>query len=236
MYRDVIGILGGMGSFATLDFFRRLLLAFPAEKEWERPHIVVDNYCTMPSRVRSILYDENTERLKEMLCASVEMMRHAEREPEGRLYVLLACNTAHYFLPYLAERFPDVTFIDILQSCAEAVRRAQCEEVLVLASEGTVATKMYDLYLKGIRVRYPDQQMKTIRAFIEVVKQQPELPRQSIEAFHDFLEAAPVPDVVLGCTELPVLYQGVLRNTLSVRPRIFDPLEEAIHFLQKHLS
>ena len=40
----VIGIIGGMGSYATIDFFRRLVDAFPAEKEWERPRIIVDNY------------------------------------------------------------------------------------------------------------------------------------------------------------------------------------------------
>ena len=28
----VIGIIGGMGSYATIDFFRRLVDAFPAEK------------------------------------------------------------------------------------------------------------------------------------------------------------------------------------------------------------
>ena len=36
-YTETIGIVGGMGSYATLDFFRRILDAFPAEKEWDRP-------------------------------------------------------------------------------------------------------------------------------------------------------------------------------------------------------
>ena len=42
-YTETIGIVGGMGSYATLDFFRRILDAFPAEKEWDRPRIVIDN-------------------------------------------------------------------------------------------------------------------------------------------------------------------------------------------------
>ena len=57
----VVGILGGMGSYATVDFFRRLIEAFPAEKEWDRPRVIIDNNCTMPSRVRAILYHENEE-------------------------------------------------------------------------------------------------------------------------------------------------------------------------------
>ena len=45
-----IGILGGMGSYATCAIFQRLLDAFPAEKEWDRPRILIDNNCAMPSR------------------------------------------------------------------------------------------------------------------------------------------------------------------------------------------
>lgn len=52
----VIGILGGMGSYATLDIFDRILAAFPARKEWERPRMVIDNNCMMPSRVVAALF------------------------------------------------------------------------------------------------------------------------------------------------------------------------------------
>ena len=63
-YQQTIGIIGGMGSYATLDFFSRLLAAFPAEKEWDRPRILIDNRCTMPSRVRAILYGEGAAGLQ----------------------------------------------------------------------------------------------------------------------------------------------------------------------------
>ena len=67
----VIGIVGGMGSYATVKFFERIVDSFPVEREWERPRIVIDNKCTMPSRVRSILYDENTDLLINELSDSV---------------------------------------------------------------------------------------------------------------------------------------------------------------------
>lgn len=64
-YTETIGIVGGMGSYATLDFFRRLLNAFPAEREWDRPRIVIDNRCTMPSRVHAILYNEQPQKISQ---------------------------------------------------------------------------------------------------------------------------------------------------------------------------
>ena len=71
-YAETIGIIGGMGSYATQDFFRRLLDAFPSEKEWDRPRIVIDNRCTMPSRVRAILYGEQPEKIVEELTNAVD--------------------------------------------------------------------------------------------------------------------------------------------------------------------
>lgn len=71
---NTIGVLGGMGSYATCDIFRRLLDAFPAEKEWERPRILIDNNCTMPSRVRAILYGEHEGRLIQEMSESVESL------------------------------------------------------------------------------------------------------------------------------------------------------------------
>lgn len=98
----VIGIIGGMGSYATIDFFRRLVDAFPAEKEWERPRIIVDNYCTMPSRVRAILYNERTDELIQDLSSSVRAMINL-----GAKRIILACNTSHVFLNDVIERVPE---------------------------------------------------------------------------------------------------------------------------------
>ena len=67
----VIGVLGGMGTYATINLFKQYAEVFPAEKEWERPRIIIDNRCTMPSRVRAFLYHENVERLIDEMADSI---------------------------------------------------------------------------------------------------------------------------------------------------------------------
>lgn len=59
----VIRVLGGMGTYATINLFKQYATVFPAEKEWDRPRIIIDNRCTMPSRVRAFLYNENVDEL-----------------------------------------------------------------------------------------------------------------------------------------------------------------------------
>lgn len=68
----VIGVLGGMGTYATINLFKQYAEVFPAEKEWERPRIIIDNRCTMPSRVRAFLYHENVERLIDEMANSID--------------------------------------------------------------------------------------------------------------------------------------------------------------------
>ena len=48
MYREKVGIIGGFGAYATLNFYKRLLEEFASESERNYPHIIMDNNFTMP--------------------------------------------------------------------------------------------------------------------------------------------------------------------------------------------
>ena len=67
----VIGVLGGMGTYATIHLFQQYAEIFPANKEWDRPRIIIDNNCTMPSRVRAFLYNENADLLVKQMTDSI---------------------------------------------------------------------------------------------------------------------------------------------------------------------
>ena len=116
---NVIGIVGGMGSYATADFFRRIIDAFPAEKEWDRPRILIDNYCTMPSRVRAILYNEHRDELISDLSTSARNLLNV-----GAERIIFACNTSHVFIPEVINNVPECEgrIIHIIESCAEEIR------------------------------------------------------------------------------------------------------------------
>jgi aspartate racemase len=48
----IIGILGGMGSYATLLYFNNVLLTWDANKDWDYTHLIIDNNTKIPSRTR----------------------------------------------------------------------------------------------------------------------------------------------------------------------------------------
>lgn len=226
----VIGIVGGMGSYATVDLFKRLVDAFPAEKEWDRPRILLDNYCTMPSRVRAILYNERREELCKDLAFSVKHLIES-----GADKIILACNTSHVFLPEIKQLVPEAerTIVDIIDTLANDIHLNNVDEVNLIASEGTIETKIYNSKFAryGITINSPTEiQYKLLRDFIEAIKQN-NLTESIMSSFVKFVDECSTDSVILGCTELPILYSECLKSGFKFRKKIFDPLQSTIDLL-----
>ena len=165
-----IGVLGGMGTYATIHLFRQYAAVFPAEKEWERPRIIIDNRCTMPSRVRAALYGENRHRLVDEMSDSVRNL-----EKSGCNRILLACNTAHLFLADIMRQVPEAEgkIVNIIEVCADGLIENDEKEVFLLASEGTIDSGIYQevCSVRGIRCEVPyKEEYSQLRECIEAVK------------------------------------------------------------------
>lgn len=231
MYKDVIGVLGGMGSYATLHFFQELLDAFPAEKEWDRPRIIIDNRCTMPSRVLAVLKGIQYDQLVAELCNSVASLLHA-----GATKIILACNTSHYFLPDIYRNVPEAEgkIISIIDACCMEIAAASERHVSLIASEGTIQSRVFHQALQpyGIEVSVPvaEQYLKQ-RELIEAVKQN-RITGETLDAFVQMIRSFSGDALILGCTEFPVLFSKLPEGALN-GIRIYDPLRSAIKVLWK---
>ncbi|MGT2754022.1 aspartate/glutamate racemase family protein [Streptococcus ovis] len=214
-----IGVLGGMGTFATIHFFQQYASVFKAEKEWERPRIIIDNRCTMPSRVRAFLYDENTDQLVDEMVDSIKSLVNA-----GADKIILACNTSHIFIPKIEEKFPQAKgmIINIIENCSQKILEDSIDEVYLLGSEGTIESGVYQTILEesGIRCLVPEEeQYKILRDCIEAVKQHSY--SEDIESkFLSLINANSI--CILGCTELPILYERYF-DKISCE-KVYDPL------------
>ena len=218
-----IGVLGGMGTYAAIHLFRQYAEVFPAEKEWERPRIIIDNRCTMPSRVRAALYGEDRDRLIGEMSDSVGNLCRS-----GCSRILLACNTAHLFLEDIYRRVPEAEgkILNIIETCADGLCEDQVGEALLLASEGTIESGIYQraCQARGIRYKAPQREEYTLlRDCIEAVKRN----RYTEDVRDVFLELLHRESVcILGCTELPILYERY--QELCAGTRVYDPVFMAL--------
>ena len=224
--KDVIGIVGGMGSYATLNIFKRILDSFEAEKEWDRPRIIIDNVCNLPSRSRALLYNEKYDEVADGLSDSVRNLIRS-----GANIIVLSSNTGHLFLNEIYKRTPEskefiVNFIELLSN---DIKKENIDEVILLGTEATVDFNIYKEYLNGVKVNTPtDDDVKVINYYIEKVKQN-KVTNDDVINFKELLLKFNEKNIILGCTELPVIYE-LIKDKID--KNIFDPINSFIKYLK----
>lgn len=216
----VIGVLGGMGTYATVHFFQQYAYVFEAKKEFDRPRIIIDNRCTMPSRVRAFLYNEKVDELINEMTDSMQNLVDS-----GCTHIVLACNTSHLFLPEIYKKVPSLEnkVINIIKQCVSTIQNDGVKEVYLLGSEGTIDSSIYQNALEkyGIKCIVPKKdEYRLIRQCIEAVKQN----MYNEDTKNIFVELVNRYDTcILGCTELPILYDKY-KSDIAKSKKIYDPL------------
>ncbi len=219
----VLGVLGGMGSFATLFMFEQILNKFPAKRDWERPRIIIDNNCTMPSRVRAIMFNEKNDQLINEMTSSLSHLIDA-----GATDIILACNTSHVFLEKIYQKNQKLKryIHNIIEITADYCKNNKIDNAYLLASEGTIISKIYENNFKknNLKIDYSKKDFVPIREFIECVKQN-KITKKNLNDFANFVNNIKNDTVILGCTELPILYEKCKNKIVK---KVVNPLELAI--------
>lgn len=236
MYRETVGIIGGFGAYATLDFYKRLLQEFASDNERNYPHMILDNDFTMPSRTRALLYDEAYEEVVKAISESIDMMLQRNVSK-----IVLVCGTAHYFLPDVYRILPEARdrVVNMIDALGEELQERKISNVLVIAAEGALKKDLYknELEQYEIDVEQPgESEYKEIRYFIESVKQN-RLCEETVDRFKGYIKSKRIENVILGCTEFPVLLKYVKDTDTNGLDgyRFWDPLEIVISCLRKIL-
>lgn len=222
MKNIIIGILGGMGTYATIHVFEQYAKIFPANKEWERPRLIIDNNCTMPSRVRAFLENYKKEILLNEMTNSLIHLKNV-----GCNKIILACNTSHLFLNEIFIEHPELKslVINIIDKTVEKINKNKIKKCFLLASEGTIYSKIFQNKLNCEVIIPTENELKIIRNCIESVK----LDKITEEIKNDFKNLILKHDnIILGCTELPILYDKIYINK-----NIFNPVEIALNYIKE---
>lgn len=102
----VVGVLGGMGPYATTLFMQNVLELTPAKKDWDHVHMVVDCNVKLPSRTRAVLFQEESP-FEGML----DSLKRLSAWPVD--FIVIPCNSAHYWRRDLQRRIK-VPILDIV--------------------------------------------------------------------------------------------------------------------------
>lgn len=240
MYQDKIGIIGGFGAYATLNFYKRILEQFASDSERNYPHIFMDNDFTMPSRTRALLYGEEYSTVVDGIAASMDRMCKLEAD-----YIVMVCGTAHAFLPDVYKLIPEAEkkVLDIIDITGRKLQNTAVNKVLIIAAEGALKQELYPKRFEryGIEcMNLPEEYYSEIRMFIESVKRN-RIDAKIAKDFMDFLEQFGIKDIILGCTEFPILVDYISKMDTEEcknlrKYRFWDPLEVTIGEMESRLQ
>jgi aspartate racemase len=197
-----VGVIGGMGPEATVEFLRRVVAATPARDDGDHIRILVDNNPKIPSRIAALIEGTGDDPLPVL----VGMARGLEKQ--GADFLVVPCNTAHHYLPGIAAavRIPLLDMV-ALSIAALTALSPRPRRIGVLASPAVRKVGLYSARLEsaGFEAVLPDVQGEAeMLDIIRAVKANSAGPRHRASYAH--IAASLNPDAFLiACTELSVL-------------------------------
>ena len=205
MAEKVVGIIGGLGPYATLDTFKKLLDSTPVTVEQDHIHVIIDSNSKIPDRTAAVSAGQG-DRVRDKLIETAKTLQAA-----GCDFLILPCNSAHYFYDDLA-RAVDIPVLNIIEEVVKHIRgtHPDTKKIGVISSGLTNEAGLYDKYFKrgGFTAVKPDKAgQDRVSKAIEAVKlnAQTAQTKEAVLGVIDGLVAQGAEGVVLGCTELQLL-------------------------------
>jgi aspartate racemase len=219
MAEKTIGILGGMGPEATADLFYRIIRATPVKRDQDHFHIIIDSNAKIPDRTPAIL-GTGPSPLPLMIETGQRL------EAMGASFLIMPCNTAHFFYDKLQKAF-GIPLLHMVRLSAEYVsdKYIKVKKIGLLATDGTIASELYDRAYKeyGMDTIVPIKSLQrdVMEAiYIHIKTGDLEKGRELLHKVAYELIDAGADVVICGCTEVSlVLHNGDLRVP------VVDPLQ-----------
>ncbi len=218
MVRKTIGIIGGMGPEATVDFMSKVLDATPAKTDQEHIRMLVDCNPQVPCRVKAILENGPS--------SGVVMAKMAKNlEAWGADLLVIPCNTAHYYLDDVQAAVA-LPVIDMIGETARVLFENGVRRAVLLATSALVKTGLYaqKMAAKGIDILLPDSslQAKVMDIIFAVKAKEHDKARAGLQEVLSFFENQGVDSAILACTELPLAAKGL---STGMKLKLYDPGE-----------
>ena len=199
----MIGVLGGMGPLATVDFFNKVLAATPAKGDADHIPLLIQSDPRIAPRPAAILSGGSSP-LPELLAGRDRLIA------AGATALVMPCNTAHFWYADLRKGC-SVPFLSIVDASVSelAVLADAGAPIGIIATRATLAAQIFDAPLAraGYAALLPDDAMMDTLVLpgIALVKAGDapgggQLIEQAVQA----LLARGARAVVLACTETPL--------------------------------
>ena len=196
-----LGIIGGVGPLATALFFQRVVEYTNVAIDQEHLDIDILNRPGIPNRTDYLLGIEGAPSFVPPMAEAALQLQDM-----GCTVLSTPCNTAHAELDAIAEGLTSARFVNMLDETAAFVKQLGVTKCAILATDGTLATRVYDraLAAQGIAAAAPEgEDQKLVMSIIyDQVKAGIAPDVEGFAALCQKMVDAGCDGIILGCTEL----------------------------------
>lgn len=218
--KQAVGVIGGVGPMATVYYMQRVIEMTKAGCDQEHINMLVFNDCDIPDRT-AFITEKSPDNPLPVMVEDAKRLAQA-----GCEFVVIPCNTAHYFYDEL-EQAVEIPVVNIVE---ETIRYAKARVqdlscVGIMATTGTIVTGTYQKYAEraGLSFAVPDEDEQNLlmQIIYDGVKAGKPVPRADFDRVANHLRAKGAQCLILGCTELSVLKRDLPIND----PDVLDSID-----------
>ena len=197
----MIGILGGMGTQAGLDFCNKLAMLNRGKIDQKYPLFILYNKSNIPGRPENL--HKYNKVLKSLITGCLMLQKNKCK------FIVIPCNTAHYWYDDLQRKtkipivnMPKEVFLHAKKNCKKN------SKIGMLATEATLKTGVYNKFFdKNFTLINPKKsiQISSVNKAIKYVKMgKIKNAEKVIKPAVNYLIKRKCKKIILGCTELPI--------------------------------
>ena len=203
-----LGIVGGVGPSATVDFMNKVIQNTAANKDQDHIKMVVEQNPQIPDRTANLV-DNQTDPTIALFSTCKKL------EAAGSDVIVIPCNTAHAFVKEIQKHL-SILIVNMITTTAEYILKHFGKETKVglLATTGTIQSRVYyDVLTEfGLKVIVPDEPnqnyvMESIYGRLGIKAGYTEgICEEHIQKGVNYLIKNNADVIILGCTEIPLLF------------------------------
>lgn len=212
-----IGILGGMGPEATLAFYQKILDKTPATRDQEHIPTLIYSNPQIPDRTETF-FSQKSGRIVKALQDSARVLEQGRAD-----FIVVPCISAHLWVHQIQQSIT-IPVINMVEATLWHLTQQRVSKVGLLGTLATMETQIFQKHSNNqLEIHVPPQPicyqvMEIIRQIKGGDKSLP-MKKALLNTIEQF-EAQGIVKVILGCTDLPLLFQE------SPHPAwLIDPME-----------
>lgn len=218
-----IGVIGGLGPLATVDFFKKIVVNTDARSDQENIPILIYNNPQIPDRTDAII-NNGTDPVPEIIRTANIL------EDMGADFLCMPCNTSFYFYDEVIKGI-NVPLINMVELTSKYIKQNNYNKVCVLGTKGTILSRIYYDELDKLGVSYLELDDDTIAMINYLIFNVVKSNNYNIDIskfrdrLNEIVDKYEIDAFVLACTELPVLFEKFNLNFNRIDPTEILALE-----------